>query len=129
MQYWWRIPEKLRFLLVGGFNTLASQLIFYLVFWLGQRSYPQFSLFLSWSLGTCISFPTQKFLVFRSQGNWWPEYHKCLASWLLGYGINALLLRLGSLHLPLSIEIIQVLAIAITTVVTYILLKFLAFHN
>ena len=126
---WLKLSEKLRFILVGGFNTLVSYLIFVgLVAILGKANY-QFSLLLAWIISSIISFSTQKIFVFCSKGQWCKEYIKCCASWMVAYLMNAGILELSINWLGWNVYGSQGLAILITTVITYVLFKKFAFKR
>ncbi len=126
---WFKFPEKLRFLLVGGFNTVVSYLMFIgFVALLGAERYQQ-SLVLAWILSSVISFSTQKMFVFCTSGNWFSEYCKCCLTWMLGYFINAIMLEFSVKIVSLNIFVGQALAIILTTVCTYILFKYFAFKG
>jgi putative flippase GtrA len=124
-----KIPEKLRFLLVGGFNTVVSYLMFVgFTYWFGANYY-QLSLVLAWMLSSVISFSTQKIFVFCTKGKWLKEYCKCCMSWMVAYLINAGMLELVVRVIGWNVYIGQGVAIVITTVVTYILFKKFAFKR
>ncbi len=128
-KFWFKQPEKLRFLLVGGFNTVVSYLMFFgFIKILGINEY-QLSLFLSWVISSIISFFTQKIFVWQTVGNYIKEYIKCLISWSLGYFINAIILEIFVKFLHLNARIGQVFAIFITTIFTYILFKKFVFKR
>lgn len=126
---WFKIPEKLRFLLVGGFNTVISYFMF-LVFTLilGNQRY-QICLVFAWIVSSVISFSTQKIFVFCTRGQWLMEYYKCCMSWMIAYLINAGILEISVRCLRLTPYIGQFLSLLITTVVTYILFKKFAFKR
>ena len=97
-----KLPEKLRFLLVGGFNTVVSYFIFVgLTLIFGNERY-QTSLILAWMLSSVISFSTQKIFVFCTKGQWLKEYCKCCMSWMLAYLINAGMLEMSVRYLGLT---------------------------
>ncbi len=126
---WFKLPEKLRFLLVGGFNTVVSYMMFAcFIFLIGAEKYQQ-SLILSWILSSCISFTTQKIFVFQTKGNWLKEYIKCILTWSIGYFINAGTLEAVIVLLKMNVYIGQALSILLTTVITYILFKHFAFKG
>ena len=58
--FWFKLPDKIRFLLVGGFNALVQYLIYisFLYFW-SEDKY-QTALILSWIISSFSSFATQK---------------------------------------------------------------------
>lgn len=129
LRLWFKLPEKLRFLLVGGFNTVVSYLMFAgFLMLLGDKHY-QISLLLAWAISSIISFTTQKIFVWQTTGNWIKEYIKCCLSWSVGYAINALTLEIFVKMLQLNVYVGQGIAIVLTTVVTYILFKYFAFKR
>ncbi len=129
LKIWFKLPEKLRFLLVGGFNTVISYTIFAgLIFLIGESKYQQ-SLVLSWILSSFISFSTQKIFVFQTKGNWIKEYSKCLLTWSIGYVINAGALEVVVKLLHLNVYIGQALSILVTMIMSYILFKYFAFKD
>ena len=133
MQYllkiWFGLPEKLRFLFVGGFNTVVSYMMFAgLIFLIGESKYQQ-SLILSWLLSSFISFFTLKMFVFQTKGNWFKEYSKCLLTWSVGYVINAGMLEAVVVFLKMNVYIGQAISILTTIIISYTLFKHFAFKN
>lgn len=126
--FWLRFPEKIRFLLVGGYNTVISYALYTLFVWLTAGSEPQQALFLSYIISSINSFLTQKFYVFNTRGNYGKEYISCLLSWGVSYLFDALLLK-GFLGLGLNPYFAQFLALALVTINNYVLLKYVAFQN
>jgi putative flippase GtrA len=68
------------------------------------------------------SYFTMKFLVFRTDGNYFPEYPKTIATYIFVYFLNAGILY-GFQQLNMNIYISQALALLIITVITYLLHK------
>lgn len=128
-KYWFSLSDKIRFLLVGGFNAGVSYLI-YSAFCiiLGQSAY-QTALAIAWIVSSVVSFTTQKFLVFQGQGNWVREYLKCCTTWVFSYMINAGLLEVLVRFLHLNVFVAQIVATFIAAVFTYILFKKFAFKS
>lgn len=129
LNFWFKQPEKLRFLLVGGFNTVVSYLMFAGFLFVFGNAHYQLSLLLAWVLSSVISFTTQKIFVWQTKGKWIKEYIKCCLSWMVGYAINAVTLGLFVKILHFNVYVGQGVAIVITTVVTYILFKYFAFKR
>ena len=90
--FWMRFPEKLRYLLVGGYNTVVSYALYALFVWLGIH--PQWALFWSFLISSINSYWTQKIYVFNTRGNVGKEYIRCLFSWGVSYLLNTGLLAL-----------------------------------
>ena len=126
---WFKVPEKLRFLLTGGVCAGISYLMFAgFVLWLGTAHY-QLSLALAWGFSSIVSFFLQKILVFRSRGRWLPEYLKCLITWFVGWGINAGALAAAVSLLRMNLWPAQAAAIALTAAASYLLFKYFVFKK
>lgn len=128
--FWFNISDKIRFLLVGGFNALCSYLIYagLLYFILGEKYY-QISLALAWIISSVISFTTQRNLVFRGKGNLFKEYTKCCMTWFFSYLLNAFLLWLLVQKLLVNPYLAQVIATGFCAVFNYLLFKTFAFSK
>ncbi len=126
-EHWFKISDKIRFLLVGGFNAGVSYIIYSLIcLILGAEVY-QFALALAWAISSVVSFTTQKFLVFKGGGNWVKEYVKCCTTWFFSYLINAGLLEFIVKVVHLNVFIAQIIATFIAAIFTYVLFKKFAF--
>ena len=124
---WCKLPDKLRFLLVGGFNALISYVIFAIaVFLIGQEHY-QVCVALQWSISSVFSFVNQKVFVFCTKGNWVNEYLKCCTTWAVSYACNALILEFIVRFISKNVYVGQLFSILIASVVTYVLFKYFAF--
>ncbi len=127
IQHFFLLPEKIRFLFVGGLNTGISYILFViLLFFMGEAHY-QKALALAWILSSFISFTMQKIFVFQSKGAWLAEYVRCLATWAIAYAINAGVLELSVRYAELPPYAAQLFALAFTTILTYFLFKYFAF--
>ena len=129
---WFRLPDKIRFLLVGGFNATVQYLIYacFLYFWNEEKF--QEALVLSWIISSISSFATQKIFVFCTKGkfvDWLKEYVKCLGVWVISYFINAIILGCLVNLAEMNAYLAQIVAIACTTVTSYILFKYFAFKH
>lgn len=119
----------IKFVLVGACNTLISFILFVLfIKILGEEKY-QLSLLASWCFSSVISFSMQKLVVFQTKGNWLKEYVKCLITWSVGYGINAVSLEIIVHYARLHVIIGQIIAIFLTTTSTFLLFKYFAFRR
>ena len=128
-KYWFMLSDKIRFLLVGGFNAGVSYLIYSVFcFLLGTASY-QTALAAAWIFSSVISFTMQKFLVFRSKGDWKKEYAKCCTTWVFSYIINAGVLECIVKYLHLNVYVAQVIATLAAAIFTYIVFKKFAFKR
>lgn len=128
-EYWFKLSDKIRFLIIGGFNAGVSYLIysaFCLI--LGDSGY-QVALALAWAISSVVSYTTQKFLVFQANGNWIKEYLKCCTTWFFSYLINAGLLEFIVKILHLNVFVAQIIATITAAMFTYIFFKKFAFKK
>ena len=127
-EYWFKLSDKIRFLIVGGFNAGVSYIIYSAIcLILGESAY-QIALALAWAISSVVSFTTQKFLVFKGNGNWMKEYIECCATGFFSDLINAGLLEFIVKVLHLNVFIAQIIATLSAAVFTYILFKKFAFR-
>jgi putative flippase GtrA len=92
-QQFFRLPEKVRYLLVGGYNTVVGYGLFLVLqTWLGSDLHYLVVLTLAFFLSVGHSFAMLKLFVFRTIGNWRREYLRANISYLLLFAINAALL-------------------------------------
>jgi putative flippase GtrA len=129
-KWWFRWPDKLRFLCVGSFNALVSYLLYVFLVWCWGENKFQEALIVSWLLSTFSSFATQKIFVFCTKGkfkDWIREYIKCLGVWVISYIINAIVLEMLVKLCDFNVYGAQIIATANTTISSYVLMKYFAF--
>lgn len=119
-------PEKIRYILVGGYNTVVSYALYALFLWLW--GHPQLALFLSFLISSLNSYWTQKIYVFATRGNYLKEYIKCLFCWGIGYLLNTGILQ-SLIWMGTNPYLAQGIALALVAVGSYLMLKYLAFQN
>lgn len=126
---WCQIPDKIRFLLIGGINASFSYIIFAIaVFLIGQEHY-QICVALQWLISSVFSFVNQKVFVFCTKGNWLQEYLKCCTTWVISYLCNALILEFIVRFISKNVYVGQLFSILMASVITYILFKHFAFKR
>ena len=127
--FWFNLSDKIRFLVIGACNAFVSYLI-YVIYCLlfGENNY-QVALAVSWAISSIISFSAQKYLVFRSKGNWIKEYLKCCTTWFFSYLINAGLLETFVKIFHLNSYLAQIISTGLTAIFTYVLFKKFAFKK
>lgn len=126
---WFRIPDQIRFLLVGGFNAGVSYLIFSAICLILGEAYYQIALAAAWILSSVVSFTTHRCFVFNVEGNLFKQYCKCCTTWVFSYLINASLLELFVQKFELNVYLAQIIATFTCAVFTYILFKTFAFKK
>ncbi len=128
------LKEFLRYIVVGGFNTVFGYGLFALLNWsfrgLGSYNY-MYAALLANLIAISVAFLGYKWFVFRSYGNYLIEWLRCLGVYssslligLAGLPILVPILR-GRLHRP---ALAPYIAAAILTLIT-VLFSFLGHRN
>lgn len=126
---WCSIPDKIRFLFIGGLNAAISYIIFAIaLFLIGQEHY-QLCVALQWIISSVFSFVNQKIFVFCTKGNWIKEYLKCCSTWAVSYFLNVIVLELINKFATKNVYVGQFVSLFIVSVVTYVLFKYFAFKH
>ena len=126
-RFWMRFPEKLRFILVGGYNTVFGYLLFVALIFLLTEKYNQLALFGSYILSSINSYLTQKYYVFATKNINFKEYLQCVTTWMGSYIINAVLLYILVDILHFNVYIMQIICLIICAVFNYVFLKHFVF--
>lgn len=124
---WFRVPEKIRFVLVGGFNSLASYLIF-LAAYFATGHIRGLSLIIQNVISINISIFTMRYYVFRARGRVRTEYAKSLPVYIFMLIINYPFLWVFG-KMGVSAPIAQPIFIVLSAIGTYLLLKYFSFHS
>ncbi len=125
---WFKIPEKIRFLLVGGFNTVVSYLIFAFLYKVVGLHY-NVALPVQYMITVNMSILTMRYYVFRSKGDFLKEFTKAWSVYIFMFFFNAAMLNLFVQIMGLPPLLAQALYLTISTVVTFILHKYLSFRK
>lgn len=127
-ELWCKIPDKIRFLFIGGVNAAISYVIFAIAVYLIGQEYYQFCVIIQWTLSSVFSYFNQKFFVFCTKENYLKEYLKCCSTWAVSYFINVIILELLVRFAIKNVYISQFISIFLVSVVTYVLFKYFAFR-
>lgn len=123
---WFGWPQKLRFLLVGGFNTVFSYGLFVLMVAAIGIPY-KIAIAAGYIISTNISIFTMRYYVFRSKGSLKKEYARAwgvyLTTMLINYAAMYAMVDLGAINELLAQGIYTVLI----TVFTYLMHKYFSF--
>ena len=140
-EIWFKFPEKLRFLLVGGFNTVFAYAILNLLDWsfgkINTRNNWSFSpewianaaLLIQYIITINVSVTTMRYYVFRSHGNFWQEWAKAWSVYVLLYVINAPSMSFLMWAFGLATWQAQGVYLVFSTIVTFILHKYYSFRQ
>ena len=142
--FWFKQNEKLRFLLVGGFNTAVSFVIYYTILYLTNGK-EQISLLLMNLININISIATMRYYVFQSHGPFLKEYTKAFSSYIVLYFINMALLTffVSVVHITenlpadsiwleipnLNKAVAQICCVVIITCMTFFVHKYFSFRK
>jgi putative flippase GtrA len=125
--FWFaKVPQKLRFVLVGGFNTCAAYLIFAGLYTLSGRY--GFSVALQYLISMNISVVTMRYYVFRGRGSFAKEYSRAVSVYAFMLALNYLALYV--LVEKAGVEALSAQAgwIVAETVAVYFLHKYFSFR-
>ena len=134
---WFRLPQKVRFLLVGGFNTVFAYLVLNLLNVLFGLLLKDFSpitvaniaLVVQYAITINVSFITMRYYVFQSHGNWHKEWLKAWSVYIFLYLINAPILTFMMTVLGWSTWLAQGVYLIFSTIITFILHKYYSFRK
>lgn len=129
MNIWFKIPDFMRFLIIGSINAAISYIIYALAVFLIGEGYYQLCVALQWILSSVISYLNQKFFVFCTRGNYVKEYLKCCTTWGVSYVLNVIILEIFVRFFIKNVYIAQFISLFIVSISTYILFKCFAFKN
>ena len=127
--YWIKIDDKIRFVIIGGINAAISYIIFAIMILILGEKHHQLCVTGQWVLSSFISYLNQKFFVFCTKGNYIKEYLKCCSTWVVSYFLNLIILEIILRFLIKNVYIAQFVALFTVSVVTYVLFKYFAFKN
>lgn len=86
-QLWWRLPQKIRFLVAGGYNTLFGYLVFALLFLLaGRRVHYLVIGAFAHVIALTSGFMVYRWLVFLSRNVWYQAFARFFVSQLATFG-------------------------------------------
>ncbi len=132
---WFKFPQKIRFLLVGGFNTVVSWVILNLLNFALIKIMPDISkiivanmaLFIQYVLTINLSFITMRYYVFQSHGPFIKEWIKAVSTYVFMWGINAPVLSLMIDLLSMDLWLAQGIYLIFSTILIFILHKHYSF--
>ena len=127
--HWFKkIPQKARFVLVGGCNTVAAYLIFISLYFLLDGRY-NLSLILQWLISVNLSIITMRYYVFQSRGIFIKEYIKAAGVYIYMFGFNIAFLNILIEWLKINALVAQAAYLIASTIITYLLHKYFSFKK
>lgn len=125
--WWFGFNQKIRFLLVGGFNTVLAYCVFAILLLIGLPYL--LALIIQYIITVNVSVLTMRYYVFKSEGDFLKEYCKACSVYVFMFFFN-------SLVLSFLVEICkmpelwgQALYLTISTILTYIFHKYFSFRG
>ena len=140
-EIWFKFPEKLRFLLVGGFNTIFAYGILNLLNWTFAYFNQHYSwgvkpeiianiaLLIQYIITINVSVITMRYYVFRSHGDWRKEFAKAWSVYIFLYLINAPIMTFLMVIFGLEVWSAQGIYLIFSTITTFILHKYFSFRR
>jgi putative flippase GtrA len=128
---WFSISEKIRYLLVGGWNTLFSICLFAILnFFLGKKIDVGIILGISHIISVLQSTFTFGIFVFRSYNNFLHKFIKTNVVYFLYFLINLLLLKILVYYFNkyVNVVVLQISVVVMLIVPTYIAHKLFSFR-
>ncbi len=125
---WFRFNQKIRFILVGGFNTVLAYCLFAGLYQFAGLNY-NLALITQNIITINVSFLTMRYYVFQSHGIFWREYVKTFSVYIGMYFLNAFVLNLLVIVLKLPPLIAQAVYLTVSTITTYLLHKYFSFRR
>ena len=125
---WFKINEKIRFVLVGGFNTVIAYLAFIFIYHIIGINYNA-ALITQYLITVNISFLTMRYYVFQSHGDLGKEFLKTWLVYIQMFFVNAAILNFLVIVLMLGPILSQGLYLCISTILTYILHRNFSFRK
>lgn len=129
MNIWFKLPDFVRFIIIGCVNAAISYIIFAVTFFILGHGHYQISVAVQWILSSFISYLNQKFFVFCTKGNYVKEYLKCCSTWAVSYLLNVIILEILVRFIMENVYAAQFIALAVVSLVTYLLFKVFAFRK
>ena len=125
---WFHLPQKIRFLLVGGFNTVLAYVLF-ILFIAALRIPYQIGLIIQYILTVNISIFTMRYYVFRSHGSLKKEYLKAWNTYLSMLIFNYVFLYFLIDIFNINVLFSQAVYVIISTIITFCLHKYYSFRQ
>lgn len=124
-----RHQEKVRYLLVGGWNTAFGYLVFVVLYRLLGAAVNYIALLtFSYIISITNAYLCYKFLVFRTKGNYFKEYFRFYLVYGAAYLLNLALLPVFVELLRMNPVISQGVIVVLTVVISYIAHKNFSFN-
>ena len=126
--FWFKINQKIRFILVGGFNTVFAYGVFALLFVLLNLPY-LLTLIIQYVITVNVSIVTMRYYVFRANGDFIQEYCKAWSVYIVMFLFNSIFLSFLVEVCHIQELYSQAIYLTISTIFTYLLHKYFSFFK
>jgi putative flippase GtrA len=129
-QVWWRLPQKIRFLVVGGYNTVFGYLVFAALYLaLGHRIHYLIVGSLAHLIALVNAFVVHRRLVFGSTGQWYSSFFRFSISQLAAFCVGLCGLYVLVEFVRLRPLWAQALVTSMSVALTYCLHRYFSFRQ
>ena len=125
LAFWFSLPRPLRFLLVGGFNTVFSFCVFTALIFCGLKY--DLTLLISYFIGINCSIFTMKYFVYQSKKSFFQCYAKGWITYLSTFVLNYVFLYILIELLGVFPVTAQAIYTVISTIYIYFMHKYFTF--
>ena len=128
LRLFFNLPQKILFILVGGYNTAFSIILYYLLYNLisGYMGYLSV-LVLTHILSVLNSYLALKWFVFRTEGHYIREFLRCNITYLVFLILNFSLLYISVDLLEIAPVVAQTVIVIVMAILSYIGHKYFSF--
>ena len=125
-----KMPEKIRFLICGGVNTVLGYLLFASLYLMLKDTMPNWAIvFIVYLFGTLISFVNFKLFVFKSSASWKMQYSRSLITCAVLYFVNIFLLYLLTDVFGVAALVAQAMVLTVLAICSYLMHKYFSFSQ
>ena len=132
---WFKLPQKIRFILVGGFNTVFAYCLLnvinlcLLACGFAESKSANIALVCQYVISVNVSFMTMRYYVFQSHGIWQKEYIRALSVYLLTYIINMPMINGLMVFFDMPLWQAQAIYLVFETIFVFVLHKYYSFRK
>jgi putative flippase GtrA len=121
--------EKLRYLIVGVWNTIFNLLVFNLLLLVLGRSMYMVWFWMAWAISVVQSTVTMKYFAFRSKGRLLSQVARAFVVYLPAQGLGTVIMWSSVQVVHLLPQVAQLITIGVTTIFSYLGHKYFTFRT
>ena len=127
LAFWFSFPQTIRFLLVGGFDTVVAFCSYSLLIYIGIHY--AITLIINYTFSVSLSIFNMRFFVYRSKNSFWKEYSKGWVTYLSTLLLNYVFLFFAIDIFHINAIVAQAVYTAFITVYIYFMHKYFTFSK